>query len=71
MNRRVMQSAVHSFLLTESCPVGAIPIRMSWERGRVDPYVKPFVRTGSCPVGQSSDSNVMGTRAGGVLQKQM
>ena len=29
--------------VTESCPVGAIPIRMSWERGRVDPYVEPLV----------------------------
>ena len=29
--------------VTESCPVGAIPIRMSWKRGRVDPYVEPLV----------------------------
>ena len=31
--------------VTESCPVGAIPIRMSWKRGRVDPYVERLVGT--------------------------
>ena len=58
MNRRIMQTSVHEVVfltparhprrpgrqsVTESCPVGAIPIRMSWERGRVDPYVEPLL----------------------------
>ena len=29
--------------VTESCLVGAIPIRMSWERVRFDPYVELVV----------------------------